>query len=408
MDVVLIGISSSYDDIWTHDQRCAPETPQPDAWIYIPGRMLLVFECKNDEHPLDATQISSYAHELKLLMENEGVPRATRGLRLLTKEDAKTVQAACTNVVLDVPWTTVADALEHVRDSNNVGRLGRWLSGNAASYIRSHIYPPYRGTQTVVDWLNGADTPDRRKHLRRLLDKMGTALSESAEGIEDAITFAKKGNDWDFEPGAGSAVYVKLKRGTESVEISWLGRKVHAVLWFQFIGDQAQQVGLEYYLQSSGRCASRTDANSWNEASKRHADSAVTFENELAAWIPSAPAGARMNVSAIRFRGKKRNWQGGGEEYTESFKSPQTTPQGVLDFLRKHRDEFWAFPEVATFADIEAAAGQVRKPSLSLLLSLDRQNFIVCGNDASKLQSLLKRSVEASSADRLSNCGRSA
>ena len=43
--------------------------------------------------------------------------------------------------------------------------------------------------------------------------------------------------------------------------------------------------------------------------------------------------------------------------------------------------------------DLEKAALQVRKPSIALLIPLKIGDFIECGEDASKLQSLLKKSV---------------
>ena len=39
--VLLIGISSSHDRDWTHDQRPAPSEPRLDAWIYVHGAMLV-------------------------------------------------------------------------------------------------------------------------------------------------------------------------------------------------------------------------------------------------------------------------------------------------------------------------------------------------------------------------------
>ena len=82
---------------------------------------------------------------------------------------------------------------------------------------------------------------------------MGDELEKSAQGRQVAITFAKdKNGKWDLTPGAGSAVYVKLKQDGELLQRDWLDRKVDAVLWFQFAEHESKRIGLEYYIQASG------------------------------------------------------------------------------------------------------------------------------------------------------------
>lgn len=389
---VLIGISSSHQRTWTHNQRKAPINPQPDAWIYVPKQMLLVFEWKNDEHSLDATQISAYAHCLGLLTENDNVPKAAVGMCLDSAEQAQAVQNACKDLVLDVPWDVVANALQDIQ--GNKSDLGSWLCHKAAEYVRWHIRPPYEGVQTILAWLNGPDTPDRRNHLRKLVERMGDELEKSADGRQGAITFAKKekeSGNWDLKPGAGSAVYVNLMQGQELVQRPFLNRKVKAVLWFPFAEEQMPRIGLEYYLQATGGNTSEWDSViAWNEASKRHFDSAKSFERELAAWVPKAPFGSQMIVSAVRFNGKKRTWQGGGVDDITAPNSPPLTPEEAVEFLRRHQKKLWHFPRVEQDSMIEKAALQVRKPALSLLVPLDANKLALCGGDRQALQDYLQ------------------
>lgn len=397
LQVILIGISSSHEGDWTHDQRFAPEDPCPDAWIYVPGEMLLVFECKNDEHPLDATQISAYAHALGLLTAMDCVPRAEPGGFLESATKAEDVQNACRDLVLDASWSTVADALNQFQQEECVGDLGRWLCGKAAEYIEWHIYPPYRGSRTILDWLKGPDTADRRNHLRKLVRKMGDELANAAQGVQGAITFAKDKKDrWDLRHGAGSAVYVKLTRDGASLKLDWPGRMVNPVLWFRFAEDENQRIGLDYYLQASGSQPNGKGEAAWNDASVRHRACAEPFEELVAAWCRNAPASTRMIVSAVCFRGKKRNWHGGGVEVPNGPNSSETMPEGALAFLRAHREELWRFPRVGpgeAVATIEDAAPQVRKPDLSLLFPLETHALAACGEEGQALQELLKTAV---------------
>jgi len=402
LPVILVGISSSHQRAWTHDCRCAPDAPRPDAWIYLPGKMLLVFECKNDENPLDATQISAYAHHLGIIAESENVPKAGAGLTLISAAEADAVRQACADVVLDVPWATVVDALVQIHQDLGTNEIGRWLCGQAAEYIRWHVRPPYRGVDTILEWLAGPDTSDRRDHLRTLIRKMAAQLANSAAGTPHAITFAldddQKG---DLAVGAGSAVYVKLKRGGEFLQVPWLGRPVNAVLWFDFAEDENQRVGMEFYLQSPGsHPAGKGDPESdWNRASDRHLASAQSFEKNVAEWASKAPAQSQVVVSAVRFKGKKRNWQGGGTDDSDALNSIRTSPEGALAFLQTHREELWRFPRVGlagTFRSIPDAAAHVRKPALSLIVPLLVGNLKACGEDDYQLQNVLQAALAGS------------
>jgi hypothetical protein len=398
LEVLLIGISSSHKGTWTHDQRPAPEYPKPDAWIYVPGKILLVFEFKNDEHPLDATQISAYAHYLKLFPENDDVPQANAGEKLNSAGEAKKVQNACANLVLDTSWSTVVEALSSIQQQENVDGMGRWLCGQAADYVKWHVFPPYRGIKTIMDWLNGPDTSDRRNHLRRLIGKMGDTLASSA-ACKNAITFARnQSGNWDLAPGDGSAVYVKLERNGKLQQRDFLGKNISAVLWFQFTGDESKRIGLEYHMEASGCISNGNGVAGWNEASKRSLDCAKNLENLLAQWIPKSPNGCEITVSAVKFKGNKKNWHSGGCE-DQSPDAPnliQTTPQIALEFLKTHREKLWCFPRVGPgeeCATVQDAAVKVCKPALSLLA--DTSKITSCGENAQALQSFLQKAIES-------------
>ncbi|NLX96301.1 MAG: hypothetical protein GXY83_08995 [Rhodopirellula sp.] len=398
LKIILIGISSSYERNWTHDQREAPEHPCPDGWIHVPGEMLLVFECKNDEFPLDATQISAYAHHLCLLTENDHVPHAQPGQKLSCAEDAQTVQKACKDVVIDADWSIVVRALEYIERHEPIGSLSGWLCGKAAAYLNWNVYPPYLGIPTVLDWLNGPDTPDRRSHLRRLIEKVGEDLDNSAKEIQDAITFAKNKNDRrGLFRGGGAAVYVKLNHNGKLLQRNWLGTTVPAVLWFGFAeGETEQRVGLEYYLQANGSHARGKGKAAWNKASDRHTACIEPFEKKVAEWSRIAPASSRLIVSTIRFQGKCKIWHGGGVEAPDGPTSAKITPKDAVNFLRDRRNELWRFPRVGSgeeCATVEEAAPKVRKPALSLLLPLESQALAACGADRAAFQKLLQNAV---------------
>jgi hypothetical protein len=150
--VYLIGISSCGD--WDNQREAPFGLPRPDAWVYVPEKMLLVFEFKKDE-PLDATQVSAYIHALRF-PGVDGIPRAEPG-STLTVEQALAVQKACENLVLDADWFVVIAALEkHIQEDERVGSRGRWLSGQAAEYIRSHVRTSYPSQVKIVDAILGA------------------------------------------------------------------------------------------------------------------------------------------------------------------------------------------------------------------------------------------------------------
>jgi hypothetical protein len=407
--VLLIGVSSSHRGAWTHDQRPAPEKPRPDAWIYVPGKVLLVFEFKTDEHPLDATQISAYAHSLKLLREADNVPRAEPG-QYLKKEEAWAVQKACAGCVLDAPWSAVAAALRRIRQEDGGGSLGRWLCGQAAAYVRWNIRPPYAGVATILEWLKDPDTQERRSHLRTLVNCMGNELRDSAQDRVGAITFAKdtRAKDthekWDLSAGSGSAVYVKLEQDGRPLTHRLLGKAPTAVLWFQFSehGDDSQRVGLEYYLHAKGSDPGREGQSTvaWNKAREKHLGCAEPFEKRMAEWVAKTPPDALVTVSALCFKGKQRIWRGAVES-PDGPSVPGTTPQGALEFLREHRDKLWVFPGVgpgSEAATIEQAAKRARKPAIGLLIPMDPDALAAC-SDGPALQKFLQRTVGGEAAD---------
>ena len=401
MEVLLIGISSSHKGTWTHDQRSAPEYPKPDAWIYVPGKILLVFEFKNDEHPLDATQISAYAHYLKLFTEKDDVPQAKAGGTLNSVEEAKKVQNACANLVLDASWSTVVKALSDIQQQEDIDGIGRWwLCGQAADYVKWHVFPPYRGINTILEWLNGPDTPDRRNHLRRLVGEMGKVLDTHAlpPTLSRLITFAKNANgEYDFKRGAGSALYVKLIQNGKLLKHDWLDGygKIDAVLWFWFAEKESDRIGLEYYTQAHGSQCSKgnPDQTAWNDVSKKHLECASKFEKSVADWVSSSKCLMKMNVSTVRFNGQKINWQGGGIGVPDEEYSTPIELKAALKFLQDKKDKLWCFPTVDHRDEIKNAATKVRKPALSLLIPLDVEKLKNCEDDM--LQEFMQKAVES-------------
>lgn len=398
--VLLVGISSSHRDGWTHDQRPAPESARPDAWVHVPGKVLVVFECKNDENPLDATQMSAYAHALGLLKERDNVPRAAAGSTLASADEARLVQQACSGVVLDVPWTAALAALRSVRDDQEAGERGRWLCGQAATYLDWHLLPPYRGVQTILDWLSGPDTPDRRAHLRVLVEKLAMSLCDSATGRQGAVTFAVgSAGKPTLRPGAGSAVYADLMQDGKPVTYRWLNGDVAAVLWFSFAQDAGQpRIGLEYYRQASGSDAPSDDA-AWDQAADRHLCKAAEFERSVVEWVPHAPPGSKVIVSAVRLRGESPMWRNNAVEAADGPNSGEVDPCQALDFLRDNRVRLWAFPKVGTGASpsIREARALIRKPALSLVIPLDVAALAECGTDGGGLQAVLRSALAAPS-----------
>lgn len=395
-NVLLVGISSSHCNTWTHDQRAAPDKPRADAWIYVPGAMLLVFECKNDDHPLDATQMSAYAHAL-MLLEGKNVPRALPN-EFLSRDEADAVQKACADLVLDAKWDGVAAALEKIDRSDSPNFA---LCRHAATYIRSHVRPPYQGIQTIVDWLNGADDADRRAHLRTLVNKMREQL-EKANDPSAAITFAKE----DMRPGVRAALYGPLKRDGKPLERLWLGRKAPVVLWFEFkpeegvesIQGEFKPVGLEYYIQARGTQPDERRGNdpviAWNTAADGYLKRAEHLEEEMQRWSRTAAVACRVEVSTVRFKGKKRNWQGSSEQDPVGPWRSNLSAAEALQFLRDNRAELWRFPHVDTASEIADAAKKVRKPALGLIAPLDTAALAACGLDDDKeLQAELQKAV---------------
>jgi hypothetical protein len=396
--VLLIGIPSSHVRKWTHKDRCASECCRADAWVYVPGKALIVFECKNDSHPLDGTQMWAYAHDLGLVPDEVGIPRPSVGSTLRSPAEGLAVQELCKNFVLDAPWATVVSALNQIAHAKEVvDDGGRWLCEQAVTYLDAHHRPRYEGPITILEWLKGKDTATRRAHLRSLVREMGRSLTES-EGIAFVVD---EGNEVDVRRGAGAACYVHLSHKGEPLTRKIAGKAVAPVLWFDFAtdGSNAPRIGLEYYLQASGACTESKGKAKWNEASRRHAECARRFDEQIENWVREHDrSDARVSVEGICFRGRKRNWMGGGAACREAPASGTVSPQEALKFLRARHAELWRFPTVESGGEeaIQAAAKQVRKPAVSIILPITPTELIECGSDARSIQAVLERLLAAS------------
>ena len=394
---VLIGVSSSHTGPWTPDQRQAPESPCIDAWIRVPGQALLGFEFKTDDHPLDATQMSAYAHELGLLDPAKGVPCAAPGTSLANATEARAVQEACRDVVADLPWSRLLASLRALAPDDTTTR---WLVGQAIDYLSSHVRPPYRGTGTVLDWLEQPDNPSRRGHLRALLGHMGDALHEAGGDDPAAIQFHRgKGGAWDIKAGAEAAAYVPLTSTAVTLAYTWLKREVRPVLWFAHQkGSAGAQVGLEFYAQAHGaQPVLRKDVDAldaWNAAQARVAERRKSLETLFDAWAAVAPQTCRVTVSAVRFQPNKRIWQGGGVVDPTGPRLDDATPQEAAAFLRQRGEPLWRFPTATTAEDVASCAAQVRKPALSLVAPLDLSDFRAAGDDGAHLQRVLRQALD--------------
>ena len=408
---LLIGIRSTHENQWTHDKRRATARPRADAWVNLLGKLLLVFECKNDDYPLDATQMSDYGHDLGLLTAE--VPRA-KGGAFLTSQEACQVKKACEPFVLDAPWSTVVKALEAIQQEQLCGDRGCWLAGQAAAYIQDHVHPPYKGAKTILDWLDGPDDDHRRQYLRTLMRKMGDQLFQ-ARGESGAITFHKKekrktenGAEWGIKRekwgvalGTIAPAYVPLSKDSKLLEFKWLykNKRVHLNLWFAFHHDEKQRIGIDVWLEAEGGQPSlkgKLTAEEWNAASLRHARRKDEFFRLLEGWVHQAPSDCRVSVYPLKFRRNNKIWKGGGEYVPDGPRLLSAKPEEALAFLQDNQDDMWRFPRVECPEDIdEVAQPLVRKPALAQAAPLeDTDTLKRCGEDARKLQSFLIKAVK--------------
>lgn len=393
--VLLIGVRSSNNDKWTH-HRCAPSAPRPDAWIYVPGKLLVVFEFKNDDFPLDAAQMACYAQGLGILPPD--VPCPEPGC-CLTEQGADAVQAACADVVLDVPWSMVLTALKKAQEGERNGSICQWLCSEALAYLKSHIRPPYEGPKTIFDWVSRADSSEFGPHLRKLFKRMGAELKKSIRESCD-IGFAEDSSDQpDILTGTISAVYVRLTQDGKLVERQWLGRTARLNLWFDSRFGANQQAGLDFWVEAKGASPflkAKDPILAWNKASESHAAKAREFEDDFAAWSRAAQ-NCQVGVYAVRFKGKKRMFKGGAAYAVDGPELPRATPQKALTFLQENREALWRFPKVGPgeqCKSIEEAQPLVRKPAVALWVPLDVEALKECGDDADKLQKVLREAVD--------------
>jgi hypothetical protein len=377
---LLVGVSAADSKPWTHNQRKRPVQPRPDAWLHVPGLCLLVFEFKNDTNPLDATQIGSYAIELGLLDDNSlpfGFPKP--GDSLSSPEQSDLIKKACRSVVVDASWDRVVRFLSDLKDDNTVTEPLRTLAGQAQTYLKKNVAEPYCSPVSILRWLQGEATSERRRHLRFLVQKLGDELDAIAN--DGDVVFAKnRRGEQDVQPGTAADAYVPLERYRRSSDVDFLGRRVKPVLWFAFAGEKTSQtVGIELYVQASGAAipSSEFGIKDWNVAAERHmGDKLEAFRVALRRWGERhGDLDARVTLTAVSYRGTAPNWQGGGKEVAldpELQDKLVCIPiSNALSVFDEYKDKLWVFPKVSSQSDIQVRKEElvkaVRKAGISLV-----------------------------------------
>ena len=399
---LLVGVSSGRQEHWTYNKRERPEHPRPDAWIHVPGECLVVFEFKNDMHPLDATQIGYYAIRLGLLDESRltfSFPEAHQ--HLSNKHKAAEVQELCADAVVDASWNQVVAHMRDLASDTKVTASRRLLASNAHSYLDANVAAPYRGPGSVTRWLRHKANDSRKAHLRWMVHRLAEDLEMSA-GSGDFVIGQKNGI-WDVRSGAASAAYAPLRcNSSRSTSVNFLGKEVEPVLWFDFAeGDKPPVVGIELYAQSSGAAVKGSEygLQAWKEASNRHMGERLDdFRRQLKKWCKAhSDLAATITFTSVRFRGSAANWHGGGKE-AEDSPHIRDVPIGdaPAEFERNLKD-LWRFP-IPDCGDVlvrdrSAWVGRIRKVGVSLIAQTDGLDVRDESLTIEQLHRLLRRTV---------------
>jgi hypothetical protein len=401
--ILLVGVSSGHQDQWTHDTRDRPEHPRPDAWIHVPGECLVVFEFKNDMHPLDATQIGYYAIRLGLLDASKlTFPFPAAHQKLASKEQAAEVQRRSRDVVVDASWNQVVDYLLALSNDAHASTSRRLLASNAHGYLDANVAAPYRSPGSILRWLQNEANDSRKAHLRWMVAKLAEDLGNAA-GDEGYVIGQKKGA-WDIRTGAASAAYAPLRRkGNQPISVTFLGKEVEPVLWFAFAeGDKEPVVGIELYAQSSGAAVKGKDyeLRAWKAASKRHMGEKLDeFRTLFGAWCKAhAGLSATITFTAVKYRGSAPNWQGGGKEAEDSPAIAETPIGDAPDVFERNLDKLWRFhvpqsEDVLSPKGRRAMTAQVRKAGISLIAQTEGLDVHDESLTIEQFQDLLRRSL---------------
>ncbi|MFZ4580943.1 MAG: hypothetical protein ACOYOB_21370 [Myxococcota bacterium] len=158
-------------------------------------------------------------------------------------------------------------------------------------------------------------------------------------------------------------------------------------LWFDFVRQQRRPserhwdwVNAECYAQAQGSNVHDQQsplvevdwAQAWPKAARAHREKRETWTDTVLALLTRLPDDEILvDIDALRFKGARLSWQGGGKPLPEESTPGRLRPREAFEWLRApgRLDALWAWPELVDGADLAAVrqlATRIRKPSIGV------------------------------------------
>lgn len=240
--VISLSGTSMARDCWTHDQRerqQRDENVEPDGWMLVPKKAVVLWEQKNDLHPPDATQLASYVDWLDVLPAGvtgawkDGLPGAC-----VPEHERPMFQRELGTRVLDVTWRQVRAALKEAVKGATAQRAPvlHFVHRHAQDYFEEEFVGVVADgpalAKAIVRARQRQGTPAfefARARVKRLLDDLRAALSKwkDAPLVNGEVAWEFDKPSCDPSAAGGVVMYAWPKDAKVRANVG----KTRVVLW---------------------------------------------------------------------------------------------------------------------------------------------------------------------------------
>ena len=381
---LLIGVRGSSPEVpnWASGTRLSEGGVLPDAWVASPGAVVVI-EAKTERGHLDGQQIVRQAHHMGLTdpLQDRGLPLPLSADMAFTDADALAWQATLADRVVDVGWNRVIAALRIVA-SDVSDPVCRYILEQAVEWFEDEGLGSFAGFDQLQRRVGLARAASSRRGAdgaillknRVAFDRLKRATMRDLKAMAAQIRpLLPDGFDRDPPPEGEVVEFSSLDEGDVSVRFRRGKGRGAISLWADLTGAQgAPMIGIAAYEEAEGitwpASADPNFAATWQKAADKLPMRQRELQKRWAAGISRVAnlQGVEVAVYNLRFKGRKPNWQGGGEFVTEAFVEPAAAFRDHPLAPGHPLDASWKYPRPRTPEDREICRTEVRKPAISV------------------------------------------
>jgi hypothetical protein len=340
-----------------------------------------VIESKKEGAGLDGAQIVRQARAMELLGRpgDDRLKDPERFEDSFGDADAQAWQAALSDRVMDIGWDRaiggILSASAGVPDPVSrfvVDQAIEWFEEQGLGGFCGFERMQRRVTLAKAAWSLRVDDPGAKVAFDRLKAGVMRDLSALAALLRPHLP---DGFDRERQPSGEKAESSNLDEGDVSVRFKRAGELGAVALWADLTGRQSSPgIGISAYEEAEGIVWPKNESAgfdiAWREAAAKLPERKRALQLRWSNCLSRVGMqGVEVAVYALRFKGDKSNWHGGGQFVRKVF------VESAEEFLKhtpgaaSRLDDVWSFPRPLHEHDRDRQRTEVRKPAISVRIT---------------------------------------